>query len=338
MEVMLFGSRPEVLSRKKECLEEEDEMINVLTTSSSERALELFERKNFDFIVIDSDLPDMNFYIFFEVITENDETPHIILEGKEQEERMVKSIYIDVDRYSLNDHGFEARFKELANVMNQEKGSIEEDKEFLNSLLRHDLINKIRLMRGDLQILKYEYDLPEEVEKRLTLLERRVKNSIDLIKKIKLHGRANDEEIREIDLVTPLWDALKSMEDLLEDVELDIRMDSHEQCTVKAGSLLKEVFSNILENAVKYSEGDKIKISTEETDSRLICSIEDNGKGIPDDKKKKIFQRGYTTDKERSMGLGLFLVNKILEVYRGNIEVKDSELGGAKFDIVLKKA
>jgi len=337
MEVMLFGSRPEVLRRGKECLEK-DECINVLTTSSSERALELFERKNFDFIVLGSDLPEMNFDVFFEVLTETDGTPHIILDSKEQDEVMMKSLNIDVDRYSLNDHSLEAKFKDLARVIKQENRSVEEHKEFLNSLLQHDLMNKIRLMQGDLQILKYEYDLPEGVNERFDLLERRIKNSIDLIKKIKTHRKANEEEIREIDLITPLWDALKSMEDLLEDVELDIRMDGEENCKVKAGSLLKEVFSNILENAVKYSDGGKIRISTEETDTRLICSIQDNGKGIPDDEKKKIFQRGYTTDKERSMGLGLFLVKKILDVYDGSIEVEDSEIGGAKFDMILKKA
>ncbi len=337
MDVILFGSRPEVLRRGKECLEE-DGCINVLTTSSSERALELFERENFDFILLDSDLPDMNFDVFFEVLTETDGTPYIILDSKEREEVMMKSLNIDVDRYFLNDHSLEAKFKDLARIIKQENRSVEEHKEFLNSLLQHDLMNKIRLMQGDLQILKYEYDLPERVEDRLVLLERRTKNSIDLIKKIKTHRNANEEEIREIDLITPLWDALKSMEDLLEDVELDIRMDSHEKCTVKAGALLKEVFSNILENAVKYSDGGKIRISTEKTDTRLICSIEDDGKGIPDDEKKQIFQKGYTTDKEASMGLGLFLVKKILELYEGSIEVKDSEIGGARFDMILKKA
>jgi len=337
MDVMLLGSRPEVLSQGKKWLEKEGERLSVHTTSSSERALELFDRKNFDFIVLDSDLPDMNFYVFFEVITESDETPHIILDGKDQEEMMMKILNIDVGRYSLNDRSLKAKFKDLANTINQENDSVEEDKEFLNSLLRHDLMNKIRLMRGDLQILKYEYDLPKEVEDRLALLERRVKNSADLIKKIKIHRKANEEDISEIDLITPLWDALKSMEDLLEDVEFEFNVYSLDDCTVKADSLLKEVFSNIVENAIKYSNGDKIRISTEGSDTRLICSIEDNGHGIPDDKKEKIFQRGYTTDKESSMGLGLFLVKKILEIYGGEIEVKDSDLGGARFDVILKK-
>lgn len=334
----MFGSRPEVLSRRKECLQKEDERLNVLTTSSSERALELFERKNFDVVVLDHDLPEVNVYIFLKVITENNETPQIILDVKTKDKMVMRSLNIDVDRYSLNLHDSEAKFSNLANIIDQECGSVEKREEFLNSLLRHDLMNKIRLMRGDIQILKYEYDLSEEIEERLVLLERRIKNSSDLIKKIKIHRKANEKEIREIDLKTPLRDALKSMEDMLEDVELEIKMDDLDHCTVRAGSLLKEVFSNLIENAVKYSDGDKIRISTDETDTKVMCSIEDSGDGIPDGKKEKIFQRGYTTDEEASMGLGLFLVKKILEVYDGEVKVKNSDLGGARFDVILKKA
>ncbi|MEF8835195.1 MAG: hybrid sensor histidine kinase/response regulator [Candidatus Thermoplasmatota archaeon] len=333
---MLIGSRPEVLNRGKEYLEKEDESLEVVPASSSESALELFERKDFDIVLLDRDLPKMNIYNFFEKIRESNEMPRIILDGKEQSEMGIECLNINVDRHLLNNNDLKEKFTKLATIINQENNSVEERQEFLNSLLRHDLMNKIRLVRGDLQILKYEYNLPEEVEDRVVLLERRVKNSIDLIKKIKNHRKAN-EEIREMDLVKTLWDALKSMDDLLEDIKLDIRMDDQEHSKVKGGALLKEVFSNIIENAVKYSDGDEIRISTKESDTGVICSIEDNGDGIPDGEKEKIFQKGYTTDGNGSMGLGLFLVKKILEMYDGNIEVKDSELGGARFNVILKK-
>ncbi|MFP4050800.1 MAG: ATP-binding protein [Thermoplasmata archaeon] len=58
---------------------------------------------------------------------------------------------------------------------------------------------------------------------------------------------------------------------------------------------------------------------------------------MPDDKKDKIFDKGYTTDKEGGTGLGLFLVKVMINSYDGNIQVKDSELGGARFDVNLFK-
>ncbi|MFW6142506.1 MAG: sensor histidine kinase, partial [Candidatus Saliniplasma sp.] len=66
-------------------------------------------------------------------------------------------------------------------------------------------------------------------------------------------------------------------------------------------------------------------------------TIEDNGKGISDEKKEKIFHRGYTTDKKRGTGLGMFIVKMLLDSYGGRIEVEDSVMGGARFDVYLKK-
>jgi len=65
--------------------------------------------------------------------------------------------------------------------------------------------------------------------------------------------------------------------------------------------------------------------------------VEDNGKGIPDEKKDKIFERGFKDEETGGTGLGLYLAKQITENYDGNIEVKDSELGGARFDIYLQK-
>ena len=53
--------------------------------------------------------------------------------------------------------------------------------------------------------------------------------------------------------------------------------------------------------------------------------------------KKKIFKKGYKNQKTGKTGLGLYLVKEIAESYGGRVEVKDSGLGGARFDVYLKK-
>ncbi len=53
--------------------------------------------------------------------------------------------------------------------------------------------------------------------------------------------------------------------------------------------------------------------------------------------KGRVLDKGYTTDEERGSGLGMFLVKTLLEFTEGSIEVKDSELGGARFDVHLEK-
>ncbi|MFW6040225.1 MAG: PAS domain S-box protein [Thermoplasmatota archaeon] len=210
----------------------------------------------------------------------------------------------------------------------------EERERFLHSLLRHDLRNKIHIIQGYLQLLKEELEIPKKTDNYIVKAETEARKSIDLIRKISTLRKAKEEEIIEIDIGSLLDEAVKGYEDQFKEMNIDIESNSFK---VKTGVLLKEVFSNIIENSKRHSQGSKIKIKINEAEGEIICTIEDDGVGIPDDKKEKIFHRGYTSDKEKGTGLGLFLAKKLIEKYEGRIDVRDSELGGARFDIYLKK-
>jgi len=108
--------------------------------------------------------------------------------------------------------------------------------------------------------------------------------------------------------------------------------------SVKGGPLLSEVFSNVIENSIKHSNGSLIAIDCEEHKDEIICHIKDDGDGIPDEIKDKIFEKEYKQGKNQGSGLGLYLVKLIVESYHGRVSVKDSDIGGAQFDIFLKKA
>jgi len=218
-----------------------------------------------------------------------------------------------------------------------ERKKAQQREEFLHSLLRHDIRNKIQVIQGYLQLLEEEQSLSEEGEKYIQNAEKGVRSSIDLIEKIRTLREANQEEIEEMDAYVVLNEAIDSLKDQMVDIGLKVEMDSDEGYKVKAGPLLKEVFFNLLENSIRHSDGKKIRISSKESREEIVCTIEDDGKGIPDYEKEKILNKGYTSDKEKGTGLGLFLIQKLLEVYEGQIEVKDSELGGARFDVHLKK-
>ncbi|MFW5928479.1 MAG: sensor histidine kinase [Thermoplasmatota archaeon] len=106
---------------------------------------------------------------------------------------------------------------------------------------------------------------------------------------------------------------------------------------VQGGPLLQELFSNIIENSVEHSDCDKIMISCKEVDDVLMIVFEDDGKGISKDDKKKIFERGFKKGESAGSGLGMYLVKQIAENYGGKVEVKDSRMGGARFDVHLKR-
>ena len=113
---------------------------------------------------------------------------------------------------------------------------------------------------------------------------------------------------------------------------------------VLADSLLSTVFTNLISNAVKFGGLDvEIVVRAEERDGGVLVSVEDNGPGIPDDLKRKLFQR-FERGKAlgKGEGLGLFICRTLAERYGGRIWIEDRVPGcpdkGAAFRFVLKKA
>ncbi len=207
----------------------------------------------------------------------------------------------------------------------------------LHSLLRHDVKNKAQVVQGYLQLLE-ELDITDEAVDFVTKSLEANKDSIELIRKIGLLIKANEETPGRVDIASEIHSAVDSLSKLAETNDINIEYDNPKNIgAVAAGSLLKEVFTNIIENSIYHSDASKIRISFTRTDGKVVCTIEDDGKGIPDDKKSSIFKKGFTVEKDRSTGLGLFLVKTLIEGQGGSIEVKDSELGGARFDIHLRE-
>jgi len=103
-------------------------------------------------------------------------------------------------------------------------------------------------------------------------------------------------------------------------------------------SLIEWVIENIAKNAVDAMDGSgKIIFTIQQVEDLVQIDIEDNGKGIPSNKIKTVFQPGFTT-KKRGWGLGLSLVKRIVEdFHKGKVFVHKSEMGvGTTFRILLK--
>lgn len=99
--------------------------------------------------------------------------------------------------------------------------------------------------------------------------------------------------------------------------------------------MLFQVLLNLLKNGVQAApEKGLVKLSLNQGNQGLIFSIEDDGDGISDENKDKIFQPFFTT-KSTGSGLGLAIVNRYIEAHSGSIKVMNSTLGGAKFEVFL---
>ncbi len=220
-----------------------------------------------------------------------------------------------------------------------ERKRAEEREEFLHSLLRHDVGNKMNIIDGYLQLLMSDFDLPEEAEKYVKKTKKANDEAQNLIEKVKILRNAQNEEVGSIELKSLIEGSMERCKTIADENDMKIKIDrSSLEQKIEGGQLLKEAFSNVIENAIRHSEGDEVRISAKSIDGHINCIIEDDGKGIPEDEKEKIFERGYSKGIDKGGGLGLFLVRMILKMYDANIHVEDSEYGGAKFLIKLRKS
>ncbi|KKP38943.1 MAG: histidine kinase [Candidatus Peregrinibacteria bacterium GW2011_GWF2_33_10] len=101
---------------------------------------------------------------------------------------------------------------------------------------------------------------------------------------------------------------------------------------------MRQVLNNILSNAYKFVDNrGKIYIDLRKDAADIIISIADNGPGIADSEKQRVFEKFQTKKASMAMGigLGLYISKKIVELHKGQIWVENADLGGAKFCIKL---
>jgi signal transduction histidine kinase len=94
--------------------------------------------------------------------------------------------------------------------------------------------------------------------------------------------------------------------------------------------LLRHIFTNLLTNAVKYSEaGQAVRFELKREGNELVCAIVDRGIGIPDADREWLFtafQRGQNVGERPGTGLGLVIVKRCVDLHGGKIKI-ESELG-----------
>jgi signal transduction histidine kinase len=151
-------------------------------------------------------------------------------------------------------------------------------------------------------------------------------------------------EVGPTDLGRIVQTAIESVKSKAERFGIEIRFDDADEhrCVCDAQKLY-QVFLNLLDNAIKYSEaGARVDITIEESVSSLTVEVRDTGVGIPEEELGQLFERFYRVDKDRSRttggsGLGLAISKQIVEMHGGDISV-ESEVGvGSTFKVRIPK-
>ncbi len=227
--------------------------------------------------------------------------------------------------------------------------------EFYMDLMGHDINNMNQVGIGNLglacEILDTEGKIGNDnrplLEKTLEALE----NSSALIENVRIlqNIKTNGQDISPINFCD-LLRALKKHYSSVCGRDIVIEINAVSECRISANELVKHVYSNIISNSVKHSDpGKPLHIwifaynVVEDGRSFVKCSIDDDGPGIPDDVKGRLFnrfQRGST--KAYGKGLGLFIVKTLVDDFYGRVWVEDRVPGdytrGSRFVVMLPAA
>ena len=235
--------------------------------------------------------------------------------------------------------------KELINAKTQA--------ELYLDIMGHDINNINQTAMGFLEIadnkLHEDGKLCIEDSELLTRPIESLKNSAKLIENLRKiqKEKSHAYKIESISVNEFLNDVIKQFSPVAgRDVKINFQPAC--ECDVLANPLLKDVFSNLVGNAIKHSKGSlTINISTSVVHAynKLCCriSIEDNGLGIPDERKASLFDFSKAIrQKIAGKGLGLYLVKTLVDDFHGKLMVEDrvpaDHTKGARFVVMLPVA
>ena len=140
-----------------------------------------------------------------------------------------------------------------------------------------------------------------------------------------------NEDISKTDIVKLISKVVQSYKD--ERVTLILKCKSH--IFSFRNNAFKRAFQNILENALKYCKS-KVVVKIRKGAEHIYISVDDDGKGIPEDQYHKVFKPFYKiNEKSSGFGLGLAIVKSVIYSHGGRIYLSKSELGGLKMKIKL---
>jgi signal transduction histidine kinase len=223
---------------------------------------------------------------------------------------------------------------------------------FYKDLFTHDMNNILQVINSSAEIISYQLG-DSEASKFIDNMTKMIRSQVDrgsqLISDVRTLTSLDEEEVitNKTEISRFLYNSIKFVKKAYPDRKISIITKNFDKkYYTYANELLEDVFDNILINAVKYNENEtvevEIKISRQVIDKKDYIQIEiiDNGIGISDARKKLIFQPGNREVKGiKGMGIGLSLVNKIMEIYKGKIWVEDKVKGdysqGSMFIIIL---
>lgn len=210
----------------------------------------------------------------------------------------------------------------------------------LNEMLRHDIRNDLQIVSAYAELLAERCD--GDVEEEAATIIESAAQAVELTRTARDLAEvmlSADRELEPIDLLSVLEREVESVRSTYTDAVVTIE-ERPGVVSVRADDMLGSVFRNLLKNAVQHNDKpvSEVSVSLALTGERVSVRIADNGPGIPDAQKEEVFGRGEKGLESGGTGIGLYLVARLLDIYGGDVAVRDNDPEGAVFAVELPVA
>ncbi|HMK47880.1 MAG TPA: ATP-binding protein [Methanocella sp.] len=261
-----------------------------------------------------------------------------------------EELRVEIEERSTTEEELRIEIEQRAKVekaLEQAKGQ----SELYLDLMGHDINNLNQIGIGYLE-LAMQASTMDEVKSLMEKPLEVMKSASDIISNVRKIKQVTEDIDKTVygDQIVNLCEVLSDLKERYMNApgrDIAINLTMPRICFIKANDLINDVFSNLVDNSIKHSNPKnplvidiKLEVRSEKQKNYVMCTIEDNGPGIPDWLKDRIFarfQRGTT--KAHGKGLGLFLVKRLVQDCHGMVWVEDRVPGeytrGAKFTITF---
>ena len=227
------------------------------------------------------------------------------------------------------------------NMLKRLEDSFEEQGQFTANAA-HELRTPLALMQTQLDLIKKNKDMTfMEFEKNSKTFE----NQLDRLSKLtkvllQMSEISTIKRNEKIDLYPLIEEVMEDLSYLADEKNISMEIEGDGGIILGSDILIYRVFFNLIENAIKYNREDGyIKIKLKRDEDKINIEISDNGIEIPKEFRDKIFKAFFRVNKSSSVsgsGLGLCLVDKIINLHNGKVFVKDSNKDKTTIGLELK--
>lgn len=339
---------------------DEDYTFTIAEASSGEQGIEMLEAERPDIILLDNKLPGIQGVEVLEYIrkkgydivvamitsyasldvalratrdgaTDFIPKPFTPQELKSSIENISKQLYLRRITHKLKQEGKKVRYQFL-------------------SVLSHELKAPLNAVEGYLRMMQ-EKQNGESIDDYSTAIDRSLQRIqgmrnliMDLLDFTKIRLERKDEKIQEVELKNIASSSILTVQPYAIQMEVAVSLDVRSDTVIMADpDDIEIVFNNLISNAVKYNKkGGRAEITIDASDTEAIIVFTDTGIGIGREDMDNLFTefvriRSEETKNIAGSGLGLSIVRKVIDMYKGSIKVESNPGTGSVFTVRLPK-